>query len=229
MLTFATVLALAAVAASSLKAQEKPTADQQKLIGGTWKLDASRSDAVTGDMLNAVHGGGGGFAPRSGGSGGAGSGGGGGGGRGGRGAGRAPAPSPDSAAAAADSAEAAQRRLAANTPRDPRMAIIASDFAPGEKMIIATNDSTVAIATAGGQSSYKTDGRSHQDAQMDGTIIETESGWKDGTLEVSHGVVGVAMLKREFKPNKDGSVLEIKETVDAGGGKLQKKLVFVRE
>jgi hypothetical protein len=218
-------LALTIGAAFSLSAQEKPTADQQKLINGTWKLDPARSDAVGASALNSMRGGEGGFARPSGGGGR-----GGGGGGGGKGKGRQQAPVPDSSAAAAASADAARNQeMEASTLRDPHMAIILSDFAPGAKMIIATNDSTVAIAVAAGQSSYKTDGHKRQDAQMDGSIIETEAGWKDGTLAVAHGVTGVAMLTREFKPNKDGSVLEIKETVEAGGGKLQKKLVFTRE
>jgi hypothetical protein len=227
-LTFAASVALTIGAAFSLSAQDKPTADQQKLISGTWKLDPARSDAVGADALNSMRGGGGGFARPSGGGGSGGGGGGGGGGRPGRGS-RAPAPAPvaDSSAATADAQH--DRAMEAASLRDPHMAIILSDFAPGAKMIIATNDSTVAIAIAAGQSSYKTDGHKRQDAQMDGSIIETQAEWKDGVLDIAHGVTGVAMLAREFKPNKDGSVLEIKETVEAGGGKLQKKLVFTRE
>jgi hypothetical protein len=110
------------------------------------------------------------------------------------------------------------------------MALVMSDINPGAGLIIGINDSAVTIANARNeQSSYRTDGRQRQVAQMDGSIVETQAGWKDGTLTISRGVAGTAILKREFKPGKDGATLEVKETVDAGGGKLQKKLVFTRE
>ena len=110
------------------------------------------------------------------------------------------------------------------------MVLVMSDINPGAGLVLALNDSAVTIANARNeQSSFKTDGRKRQDAQMDGSIVETQALWKDGVLVIARGVTGTAVLRREFKVSKDGSMLEVKETVDAGGGKVQKKLVFIRQ
>ena len=101
--------------------------------------------------------------------------------------------------------------------------------------MIAANDSVVALATANmlkanpnAQSNWKTDGKKHQDAQMDGSIIESESSWKDGVLTIAYGVVGVGTFTREFKPSKDGKTLEVKETLLVGRQKAEYKLAFNR-
>ena len=110
------------------------------------------------------------------------------------------------------------------------MALVLSDIDPGAGLVIAINDSAVSMANARNErSSFRTDGRKRQAAQMDGSIVETLALWKDGTLQIERGVAGTAILKREFKPSKDGNTLEVKETVEAGGGKVQKKLIFTRQ
>ena len=206
--------------AAPLAAQDKPTPEAQKAVAGTWKLDASRSDSI-GNPLAAL-GGGAGF---GGGSRGGGGGGGGGGGRGGgRRGGGAPV-NPDSSA----TPQAAPDPVAGRG-RDPNLMMVVNEMSPGAGIVIAVNDSAIAMANAAGvQSAYKTDGKRRQAAQMDGTVIETLALWKDNVLQVTKGIAGVASVKREFKPSKDGATLEVKETLDVGGRKVDKKLVFTRQ
>lgn len=219
------VFALCLGLAPALAAQEKPAAAVQQAISGKWNFDQSHSDTVTGDPMAAARGGGS-F------GGGARGGGGGGGGRsrgGGGGGGVATLPPPDS------TAQQEQPPVGASRNRDPRLQQVMSDINPGDGMVIAVNDSVVAIATATAlkanptaQSNYKTDGKKHQDAQFDGTIVETQSGWNDGVLTVMYGIVGVGSLTREFKVAKNGKTLELKETMEVNGRKAEKKLVFNR-
>jgi hypothetical protein len=226
-------LALVIAIVPALAAQEKPTPAEQKAIAGTWHFDQSRSDTLGSDPLAGMGGGPRSFGGGSGGArggGGAGSGGGGGGGGGGRrgggggGGAGAPIAPPDSIGV-----QRAPER-SGGRGRDPHLALVVGDMNPGAKMIIAVNDSATSMASATGQlSSFRTDGRKRQAAQMDGSIIENQAQWKDGVLQVMTGVANVASLKREFRPSKDGSRLELRETVEAGGGKVQKKLIFTRE
>ena len=234
------ILTLTCVAtiAVSLPAQDKPTPDQQHAVAGTWKFDQSRSDTVSNGALSGLRGNvglgrrGGGSGGAPGGSGGSGSGGGGGGGGGkkgggggGGGSGAPPAMTADDSAAFRAAADRANQAVT-----DPHMALVLSDIDPGARLVIAINDSAVSMANARNeQSSFRTDGRRRQAAQMDGSIVETLAIWKDGALQVERGVAGTAILKREFKPSKDGNTLEVKETVEAGGGKVQKKLTFTRQ
>ena len=106
---------------------------------------------------------------------------------------------------------------------------------PGARIAIQANDSVVALATANmlkmnpsAVSNWKTDGKKHQDAQMDGTIVESQSGWKDGVLSIMFGAVGVGSFTREFKVGKDGKTLELKETIVMSGRKAEFKFVFNR-
>jgi hypothetical protein len=211
-----------------LAAQDKPTADQQKALTGTWTFDQSQSDTVSVGALRGLRtssGFGGGMA-----GGGASAGGGGGGGRGGhQGGSKAPAqPVVDSGA---DSLQAQRdNAYTARALRDPHLALVLTDMNPGAHLAFAVNDSAVTLADGNGHtSSFRTDGRKHEQAQMDGSIIVTQALWNGGTLEITRGVIGTALLKREFKPGKDGRTLEVKETVQAGSGKVQKKLVFERQ
>jgi hypothetical protein len=225
MLRFLTPLALTLAIAPALAAQEKPAPAVQQAYSGKWNFDQSRSDTVSGDPMAGMRGG-----AIGGGSGRGGSGGGGGGGRqrgGGGGGGGATTPPP------VDSN--AQQQPAGGRGRDPRLAAVMADMNPGAGMVLGVNDSVVAIATAtmlkanpSAQSNWKTDGKKHQDAQMDGTIVEMQSGWKDGVLSIMYGVVGVGSLTREFRITKDGKTLEMKEIIEVNGRKAEKKLVFNR-
>lgn len=118
---------------------------------------------------------------------------------------------------------------------DPNLRLVMAEVNPGAGLVVAANDSTVAMATANmlkanpnAVSNWKTDGKKYQDAQMDGTITESQSGWRDGVLTIMYGVVGVGSFTREFKLGRDGKTLELKETVLAGGRKAEYKLSFNR-
>lgn len=117
--------------------------------------------------------------------------------------------------------------------RDPNLEIVLADADPGAGLVIGANDSIVAMASAamvkaGTQVDWKTDGKKRQDVQMDGSIIETQAMWDSGVLTTSKSVPGTGLLKREFKVSKDGKTLEIKERIEAGGRKVEKKLTFTR-
>jgi hypothetical protein len=211
--------------APRLAAQEVPTPAQQQALTGKWLLDQAKSDSLPSPADALARAGGGRALGGGGGRGGGGGGGGGGRGRGSAG-GAAAAPPVDAAPPAAAPSGGGRG--------NPAMVQALAEFNPGSGVIIAVNDSVVAIATAAmlksspdnAQSNWKTDGKKHQDAQMDGSVIETQSGWRDGVLTIMNGVQNVVSLKREFKLGKDGKTLEMKETVEAGGRKADYKLVF---
>ncbi|HEY4321571.1 MAG TPA: hypothetical protein VGM77_10400 [Gemmatimonadales bacterium] len=203
----------------ALAAQDKPTAAMQQSIAGKWTLDQSRSDTLgpammRGGFRSAIAGG------RGGGGGGGGSGGKG--TKGGKGGSAPPAPaaSPDSAAV--------QGPAAPRERGDPRMAIILAEAIPGNTITFTVNDSSLTFANAAGEvTPWKTDGRKRQKAQMDGSVIETQAQWDGNSVELTRTIAGVATLKREFKPGKDGS-LEVKETIESPTQKVEKKVVFTR-
>jgi hypothetical protein len=219
--------------APALAAQDKPTPAMQESLKGKWVLDAARSDPLPADPLAGAAGGG------AVGMGGGRSSGGGGGGGGGGGKGKGGSGGASSSGAATTTTSPApdpnQAPQGFGRNRDPHLAMVIADVNPGAGMFIGVNDSVVAIATAAmlkadpnAQSNWKTDGKKHQEAQMDGSITEIESTWKDGVLTISYGVAGVATFKREFKPGKDGKTLEVKETVESNGRKAEYKLLFNR-
>ena len=225
LMTFLLVVAVA----PALAAQQKPTPAVQQAITATWQFDQARSDTVSGDPLAGATM----LRPVSGAGGGAGGGHSGGGGRRGRGGGASVAAA---TAPPADSAAPQRPAQRPSTPnRDPHLQIVLADVDPGAGIVIAANDSVVAMATAAmlaqsaGQINWKTDGTMHQRAQMDGSIIETQAMWHDATLITIKGVAGIGSLKREFKVSKDGKTLEVKESIDASGRKAEKKLVFTRK
>lgn len=219
--------------AAPLAAQDTPTADQQKALTGSWKFDQSQSDTVSAGALRGLRtapGFGGGIPGGASAVGGSGGGGGHGGRHGGGGGGGASAP-PAAVDSGADSLQVQRdNAYTARALRDPHLALVLTDMNPGAQLAIAINDSAVTLADGYGHtSSFRTDGRKREQAQMDGSIIQTQALWNGGTLEITRGVIGTALLKREFKPGKNGQSLEVKETVQAGSGKVQKKLVFERQ
>ena len=212
--------------APGLASQEKPTPAVRQAITGAWQFDQARSDTVSGDPLAGAA-----DARSFGGRAGHSGGGGGGrdGGRGGRGGGGSVTVLPSDT-----TAPAARVERAGSRPRDPHLQIVLADVDPGAGIVIAANDSVVSLATAatvksGAQSNWKTDGKKRQEAQMDGSIIETQAMWQGGVLTTIKGVAGVGSLKREFKLSKDGKALEVKERIEVSGRKVEKKLVFTRK
>lgn len=218
MLRFVLASSVIVLVASPVAAQQKPTADQEKAIAGSWTLDASKSD--TGEAVFRMGGGGRNNAP---------AGDAGGGGRG-RSRGRtstAPANTTDTTAVDANAQQ--QIGYARQAMGDPHMAMVMSDANPGNKLTIVVTDTNVTLTNAAGQSNaFSTDGRKHQEAEMDGSIVEWQASWDGDVLTITRGVVGVVTLKREFRPSKDGNTLEVKESGEAGASKTDKKLVFTR-
>jgi hypothetical protein len=100
---------------------------------------------------------------------------------------------------------------------------------PGEMTFLAS-DSQVAITVADVSVTWTPDGKKHQEAQMDGTLLQNSARWKGDKLELIDGVEGAAELKREIKLIDDGQALEVK--LQLGGPsfprKLSRKVVYVR-
>ena len=213
--TAAFAVALIAFAAP-LRAQEKPTEAMMKAIAGTWKLDSTRSDSTPpglAALLNprpaarpqpdsttaagsAAAGGGGGGGRRGGG--------GGGGGGGGRGLG-------------ARTAGAANGNARA----------FATEVRPQQLLVLKISDGMVVTTDPSGyETTWKTDGKKHQVAQMEGGVIEFQGEWQGKVLLLEKSIPGAGAVEREFKPTKEGD-LEVTITLNLGK-KVEQKLMYTR-
>lgn len=211
--TAALVVALIAFAAP-LRAQEKPTDAMMKAIAGTWKLDSTRSDSTPpglAALLNPRPAGrpqpdsttaAGSVAAGGGGGGGRRGGGGGGGGGGGRG-------------------------LGSRMGGGGNMRVFLGEVRPLQTMVLKISDGEVITADQTGyETTWKTDGKKHQVAQMEGGVIEFRGEWQGKVLILEKSIPGAGGVTREFKPAKDGS-LELTVTLEVGK-KVEQKLVYTR-
>lgn len=200
-------VALLALVATPLRAQDKPTADMLTAIAGTWTLDSARSDSVPpglAALLNpqgargptnagAAEAATGGRARRGGG------GGGGAGMGGGRGAGGA-----------------------------GNLRVFLQEFSSLPTMVLGLTATTAVTADAGGfETTWKTDGKKHPVAQMEGGVIEFFGGWRGKVLTLEKTIPNNGSVRRDFKPLPDGA-LEVKVTLALGNRKLDQKVVYVR-
>lgn len=206
-------LAVALIAfAAPLRAQEKPTDAMMKAIAGTWKLDSTRSDSTPPGLAALLN-------PRpaarpqpdsntAAGSAAAGGGGGrrgGGGGGGGRGLG------PRGGGGANGNARA-----------------FATEVRPQQLLVLKISDGMVVTTDPSGyETTWKTDGKKHQVAQMEGGVIEFQGEWQGKVLLLEKSIPGAGAVEREFKPTKEGD-LEVKITLNLGK-KVEQKLVYRRQ
>ncbi|MEI2719134.1 MAG: hypothetical protein V9E87_03170 [Gemmatimonadales bacterium] len=209
-------LAVALIAfAAPLRAQEKPTDAIMKAIAGTWKLDSTRSDSTPPGLAALLNprpqrpaggdpaaGGGDPAAAAGGGGGGRRGGGGGGGGGGGRG-------------------------LGARMGGGGNVRVFLAEVRPLQTMVLKISESEVITADQTGfETTWKTDGKKHQVAQMEGGVIEFQGEWQGKVLLLEKSIPGAGSVTREFKPAKDGS-LELTITLEVGK-KVEQKLVYTR-
>lgn len=100
---------------------------------------------------------------------------------------------------------------------------MATELAPPPTLVITTSDAEVVLAnTAGAEIRWTTDGKVHQEAQMDGTMLEQSATWKGDKLELHNAVHGSFDLKRELRLIDKGTALEIK--IELGGDAMPKKV-----
>lgn len=112
---------------------------------------------------------------------------------------------------------------------DPKMRIVMGEARPAPLMVITASDFDVTIADDQGHiTPWRADGRKHQEAQMEGGVLESESKWKGKTLVVERGIPEGASVRREFKPSDDGKSLEVKSVLEMGGRKVERKFVYTR-
>jgi len=221
-------LAIALIVAAPLAAQEKPTAAVTAAIAGTWHFDASRSDSLPANPMALLGGGGrgapGGSAGAAAAVGGAPTGGSsGGGGRRGGGGGAAPA-----ASGTAPQGLPPQGG-GGGMMNDPKIRILVREAYPLQVMVITASDFDVTIGDTTGRSTpWHADGKTHQEAQMEGGVIEYGSKWKGKTLVVERIIPNMVTLHREFKPGKEANTLELKTEVESNGRVVEKKFLYTR-
>jgi len=215
----ATVLG-ALVLPVSLIAQSPDTKVAEQLTGH-WVLDQERSEPVPGpasaaitpqraDPSAAVGG-----APT----------GGGGTGRGRRGGGAA------SGASGSQPQGLGERRRGTAGVRNPYVHELMTQLAAPAEMDFAAGADQVSIAVGDVSVKWTPDGKKHQQAQMDGTLLQNTATWKGDKLQLVDGVEGAAELKREIKLIDDGQAMEMK--LELGGPsfprKISRKVVYVKQ
>lgn len=218
--SFATTAALLLTIAATVMAQG-PSPEVRAAFSGTWQLDRERSEPLppvarslvgptqlvprevtTTDTIS-----GSGAPPTSGG-----------GRRGGGGGGGGVGAAPPLAATA-------------GRPRGGRggamgryLAEMATELAPPPTLVITVSDTEVVLAnTAGAEIRWTSDGKVHQEAQMDGTMLEQSAIWKGDKIELHNAVHGSLDLKRELRLIDKGAALEIK--IELSGTSMQKKVI----
>lgn len=103
------------------------------------------------------------------------------------------------------------------------LAEMATELAPPPTLVISASDAEVVLAnTAGAEIRWATDGKVHQEAQMDGTMLEQSAAWKGDKIELHNAVHGSLDLKRELRLIDKGTALEIK--IELSGAGMQKKV-----
>lgn len=218
--SFAATAALLVSIAPAGTAQA-PSPETMAAISGTWKIDHERSEplpAVARSLVARTQ-----LVPREAtttdtvvisGAGGPPTSGGGGGRRGGGGAASAGMPPAMPAARPPGGRGGGSARY---------LAEMATELAPPPTLVISASDSEVVLAnTAGAEIRWATDGKVHQEAQMDGTMLEQSAAWKSDKIELHNAVHGSLDLKRELQLIDKGTALELK--IELSGAGMQKKV-----
>ncbi len=218
--TWITVVACLAFPAAA-HAQVKPNAATLQAISGTWTFDQSRSDTIPSNPMQMLRARRAFTPPSTGGGGGGGGGGGRGGGRRGRGGGGG------GGGGGADSTPVFGARSNA-VDRSPAMAYVIIDMLPPATLQISATDTGVVLTSGNRTSTWNTDGKTHQEALMEGGMLESQAAWDGTALQLQRDIPNSATLTREFRVAKDGATLEVKETLKYNGQKVEKKLVFTR-
>jgi hypothetical protein len=108
---------------------------------------------------------------------------------------------------------------------------MATELAPPPDLVLrVTADSATLANLEGASISWPVDGRVHQHAQLDGTMLEEMGRWKGERLELHNAVTGMIDLKRELRLVNGGTVLELKIELAGAGlpSKATRKVVYVR-
>lgn len=113
---------------------------------------------------------------------------------------------------------------------DPKIRTLVREAYPMQVMVITASDFDVTLAdTAGNSTPWHADGKMHQEAQMEGGVIEFGAKWKGKTLVIERIIPNMVTLHREFKPGKEPNTLELKTEVQRNGQVVEKKFVYTRQ
>jgi hypothetical protein len=115
--------------------------------------------------------------------------------------------------------------------RNPYVRELLTQLAAPELMTLTASDTAIVITVQGVEVSWTPDGRKHQQAMIDGTLLHNTARWKGSKVELIDGVEGTAELKREIHLIDDGQALEVKLELGGPGvpRKLSRKVVYVRQ
>lgn len=115
--------------------------------------------------------------------------------------------------------------------RNPYVRDLAVQLRAPELMTFFASDTSVDIRVEDVDVAWTPDGKKHQQAQMDGTLLFNSARWKGNKVELVDGVEGTAELKREIHLIDDGAALEVKLELSGPGvpKKVSRKVVYVRQ
>lgn len=115
--------------------------------------------------------------------------------------------------------------------RNPYVGELLQQLRAPEQMTFSASDTAVHIRVQDVDVAWIPDGRKHQQAQMDGTLLFNLARWKGSKVELIDGVEGSAELKREVHLIDDGQALEVKLELSGPGvpKKVSRKVVYVRQ
>ncbi len=113
---------------------------------------------------------------------------------------------------------------------DPKNRSVLLELRAAPTMTITATASLVTIddSTAGTVTEWQPDGKKRQEAQFEGGVIESQSGWRFGDFFVVRGVPDGIYVRREYKLAKDAKSLEMKVTIEKGK-KIETKLIYTKE
>lgn len=115
--------------------------------------------------------------------------------------------------------------------RNPFVRELAMQLRAPEIMAFLASDTGVVIRVREVAVAWTPDGKKHQQAMMDGTLMYNTARWKGDKVELVDGVEGEVELKREIHLIDDGAALEMK--IEFGGPgvprKVSRKVVYTRQ
>lgn len=115
--------------------------------------------------------------------------------------------------------------------RNPFVRELAMQLRAPEIMTFVASDTNVTIRVQEVEVGWTPDGKKHQKAMFDGTLLQNTARWKGDKLELIDGVEGAAELKRELHLIDDGAALEVKLELGGPGmpKKVSRRVVYTRQ
>ncbi|MES2306733.1 MAG: hypothetical protein V4558_14590 [Gemmatimonadota bacterium] len=113
---------------------------------------------------------------------------------------------------------------------DPKVIAFMDEIRLFARITIDAEDSVVVISNSPKYATrWRVDGRRHQEAQMEGGLVEFEASLKGETLIVERRIPECHLgLRREFRFGVDGNSLEVQMTISSVGPKTKKRFFYSR-